>query len=126
MTTVLDASALIALVKGEPGAHRVAECLDEALISAVNWSEVVASLMRRPEIPGQLALATETLAGRVVAFDAGQAETSGRLLPLTRHLGLSLGDRCCLALARSVGVPVMTADRAWAVLDVGVAIEVIR
>ena len=62
----------------------------------------------------------------VVPFDARQAIIASDLRPSTRHLGLSLGDRACLALANSLGAPVMTADRAWAALDVGISITVIR
>lgn len=54
------------------------------------------------------------------------AEAAARLRPATRHAGLSLADRACLALARRLGVPAVTADRAWGDLDVGVEVRLIR
>jgi PIN domain nuclease of toxin-antitoxin system len=63
---------------------------------------------------------------RVIAFDEPQARSAARLRPVTRHAGLSLGDRACLALGDRLGCPVVTADRIWGNLDVGVDIFVIR
>ena len=57
---------------------------------------------------------------------AGDAEIAAALWTLTRAAGLSFGDRSCLALASRLGVPVLTTDRAWAKVDVGVPIELIR
>jgi PIN domain nuclease of toxin-antitoxin system len=62
----------------------------------------------------------------VVAFDSDQAQRTGELIVLTRSHGLSLGDRACLALAQSRGIPALTADRAWLGLDVGVEIRSLR
>ena len=74
----------------------------------------------------EAAIAVARLNLRVVAFDEPQARAAARLRFLTRHIGLSLGDRACLALGDRLGCPVVTADRVWASLDVGVAIVVIR
>jgi len=63
---------------------------------------------------------------RVVPFDGLQARTAARLRSTTRHAGLSLGDRACLALADRLGYPVVTADRVWASLEVGIEIIMIR
>ena len=57
---------------------------------------------------------------------ARQALSAAALLPQTRRLGLSLGDRACLALARTRGKPAVTADRAWAELDVDITVRLIR
>ncbi|MGH3133407.1 MAG: PIN domain-containing protein [Gaiellaceae bacterium] len=62
----------------------------------------------------------------VVPFDGSDAEAAGELLPRTRRLGLPLADRACLALATRLGVPAVTADRAWTSLDLGVEIVCIR
>jgi PIN domain nuclease of toxin-antitoxin system len=62
----------------------------------------------------------------VVDFDAAQARVAGDLRSLTRAQGLSLGDRACLALAQALGLPVMTADRAWASLEVEIKIRTVR
>ena len=97
---VLDASALLALLQDEPGSDRVLESLPGALVCSVNLSEVVAKLtelgMPEPDIRVALSLGLE-----VVAFDEALAYSAGALRPATRPAGLSLGDRACLALARS-------------------------
>ncbi|HEY0781039.1 MAG TPA: type II toxin-antitoxin system VapC family toxin [Thermoanaerobaculia bacterium] len=123
---VLDASALLALLLGEPGAHEVEETIPHAVVSTVNYSEVVAKLANNgmPDVEIRSALASLDLELR--PFDRGQAFQCGLLRPATRHLGLSLGDRACLALGVSLGLPVLTMDRAWARLSVGVTIRVVR
>ena len=126
MMIVLDASALLALSLGEPGAEQVADVLADAVISAVNLCEVLTRLADLGADPRQ---AAQDIAARelpVIAFDPAQAILAAALRPATRHLGLSLGDRCCLALAIARKARVVTADRAWAGLDVGVGIDVIR
>lgn len=126
MNMVLDASAILALILGEPGQNRVAEVLATAVIGAVNWAEAVTRLTRGGSSPQMMERAALMMAGRIEAFDEGQADVAGRLHGVTRSFGLSLGDRACLALALSRRARVLTADRAWAGLDVGVGIEVIR
>jgi ribonuclease VapC len=123
---VLDASALIAVLREEPGAATVEAVLDAAAVSTVNLSEVQAKLVERGT-PAELAwswLLDLDLA--VIDFDPAQARMAGDLRHLTRARGLSLGDRACLALARALGVPAMTADRAWAGLKVGIEIRSVR
>lgn len=124
---VLDASAVLAVLQQEPGQERVAEALDEgAAISAVNLSEVVAKLAaaRAPEAGIRAKIAE--LRMDVSPFDADAAFAAGLLIPLTRAAGLSLGDRACIALGQRRGLPVLTADAAWAGLDLGVEITVLR
>jgi PIN domain nuclease of toxin-antitoxin system len=128
---VLDASALLALLREEPGAARVAEQMGGgAAISAVNWAEVLARLVDLGgdpvEITARTLSASATGAVEVVPFDDEEARETARLRLRTRSLGLSLGDRAALALARRRGVPVLTADRAWRSLRLAVKIEVIR
>jgi len=122
----LDASALLALLNDEPGASVVAETIPGAIISAVNLSEVVAKLsdVGVPEnvireALGGLGLQVDDL-GTALAFDAGL------LRPTTRAHGLSLGDRCCLALAARLEMPALTADRAWAEADLVAEVVLIR
>ena len=121
---VLDASALLALLNSEPGSEVVAALLPEAVMSSVNFSEVVAKLAdeRRPELEIRSYLGALGLL--IVEFDTELAYWAGLLRPLTKATGLSLGDRACLALAESMNVPVVTSDRAWASLSVKV--ELIR
>jgi PIN domain nuclease of toxin-antitoxin system len=123
---VLDASALIAVLREEPGSAAVEAVLDDAAISAVNLSEVQAKLVERgtpPEIAWSWLVDLDL---DVVDFDAPQARVAGDLRTLTRSHGLSLADRACLALAQVLGAPAMTADRAWSGLEVGIEIRTIR
>lgn len=110
--SVIDASALLAFLLGEPGADVVESHLDQdALCSAVNWSEVFQKLRvhgKDPQ-PGLGLLASYGL--RVVAFDQDLAETTAKLWQA--QPSLSLGDRSCLALGLAEGAQVVTADRAW-------------
>ena len=126
MTCVLDASALLALFQRGPGAERVAGALDGALVSTVNWAEVVQkSVSRAVAITGM----REELLGTGVSFEVfteQQAETAGKLWMETRSLGLSLGDRACLSLASERALPVLTADRDWKKLHLDLEIEIIR
>ncbi len=123
---VLDSSALLCLLNGEAGADRVAEALPFAVIGAVNLAEVVTKLRER----GLSAEEVEEVLGGlnldVRPLTAGQATATGHLRQSTRSLGLSLGDRACLALAVELGAPALTADQAWGRVDAGAAVEVIR
>jgi PIN domain nuclease of toxin-antitoxin system len=123
---VADASAVIALLVGEPFTRFEPSRLANASISAVNLSEVLTRLheIGMPESAAASAIARLNL--RVIAFDEPQARATARLRPATRHVGLSLGDRACLALGDRLGCAVVTADRIWASLDVGVEIVLIR
>ena len=123
---VIDASAVIACLVGEPFTRFDPEKLGHAAISTVNLSEVLARL---PEIgvpESATAAAVERLNLRVVVFDEPQARAAARLRASTRQAGLSLGDRACLALGGQLGCPLVTADRMWATVDVGVEIVLIR
>lgn len=123
---VLDASALLAVLNSEPGGELVEEALAEAVISAVNLSEVVAKLADAG-MPGDAIRRTlEGLPFEVAAFDVAQAYEAGLLQTLTRRAGVSLGDRSCLSLARILGLAVLTTDRRWVTLGVGVEVRVIR
>jgi ribonuclease VapC len=132
VTAVLDASALLALLKGEPGAERVAEALERgAYLSAVNLAEVLSKLADWGEDPAeaQARMAQVGLLGaavEVLPFTGEDALEVARLRALTRAHGLSFGDRACLALARRLGLPALTAERAWAELDLGIPAEVLR
>lgn len=113
-----DASALLAILFSEPGGDRAADLLEkgDAVVSAVNQGEVVARLMDRGLSRDEADLAWRSLRIEVLPFTAEQALSSGLLRPGTRALGLSLGDRCCLALAQAHGAEVVTADRPWKAL----------
>jgi ribonuclease VapC len=123
---VLDASALLALLLQEQGADIVERHLATAMISAVNLSEVVASAVERGLQLENLILGLTRLSLEVVAFDAEQAHITASFRPITRRLGLSLGDRACLSLGFLKKLPVLTADRNWSQAAVGVKVEMIR
>lgn len=119
MTLVYDASALLALALAEPGGEAVLELLSapDGEVSAVNWSEVGSKLAERGLQPGQIASELSAFGLHVVAFDEEQANLAAALRPATRALGLSLGDRCCLALAKLRDARVVTADSSWKKLE---------
>ena len=123
---VLDTSAILALLRNEPGADVVAGYRGDALVSAVNIAEVAAKLDGQgiPATHWHYALALIDL--EVIDFDNRQALAAASLRQPTGIRGLSLGDRACLQLAAGRGVPAVTADRAWGTLDVGVEVRVIR
>lgn len=123
---VLDASALMVMLRGEAGAERVAACLPRAIVSTVNLAEVVTKLVSAG-IGEQLAWwHIAELECESVPFDDEQARMAGGLVKFTKPFGLSLGDRACLALALQRKATAYTTDRAWKNLSLGVEIEVIR
>jgi len=126
VTCVLDASALLALFHDERGAERVEAALEGALISTVNWAEMIQKYVAHGvELDG---MHEELLSTGVMfeVFTQPQAEIAGKLWSATRRLGLSLGDRACLALGLERSLPVITADRAWKKLRLEIAVDVIR
>ena len=125
---VLDASALLCLLKSEQGAERVLAVMPRAVISAVNLCEVYGKLADAGGSEDRIAQAIGGLHLRVELFDDEYARRAGMLRPLTRSLGLSLGDRACLALAQHREATALTTDRIWADLSdlVKVSVEVIR
>jgi len=123
---ILDASAIMAVVFQEPGEAVVRGIARETAASAVNVAEVYSRAIERGSTEALVDLAISTLAINVRHFDALDARAAARLRAPTRHLGLSLGDRACLALAQRLDLPVLTADRSWAKLDIGVEVHLIR
>lgn len=123
---VLDASALLAFLFREAGHDRVATVLSRSCLSTVNLSEVLGRFTRDGHDPQLVLQRLVETTIEIVPFTAADASATAALLPTTRHLGLSLGDRACLALARSRSAPALTADRVWAQLDIGIRIELIR
>lgn len=95
-------------------------------MSTVNWSEVYQRWLARGVDVTDLRADMEALGIEVVPFTVEDAEQAAELWRMTRQQGLSLGDRACLGLARRLGLPVLTADRAWLDLDLGVDVQAIR
>lgn len=124
---VLDASALLALLYKEPGWEQLtAEVLRRSTTGAVNLAEVHSKLVAEGLAPDEAWDFTLSPVHEAAIFTPEQAKVAGALVPKTRALGLSLGDRACLALALTLNAPVYTADRSWKHLKVGVRIHVIR
>ena len=123
---VLDASAVLALLNDEAGAKIAQESLPGAIISSVNFGEVVTrlALLGMPE--KEIREALDILALDITPFDEEQAFLAGILAIKTKQLGLSLGDRACLALALRTGSAALTSDKVWQALDIGVIVRVIR
>lgn len=126
MNLILDASALLALLHEEPGAETVEQGLDGALVSAVNWSEVVQKSLKRQADVSWMREGFAEVGVVFEPFTLAQAELAAQLWDKTRQYGLSLADRACLALAMERKAPVLTADRAWSKLDLGVDIQFVR
>lgn len=131
-SAVLDASALLAYLRDEPGADAVADAVaGGASISTVNLGEVFSRVADRGADPADVAREMTDrglLDGAITVeeFTSADAVEVGRLRPLTREHGLSLGDRACLALARRLALPAVTADTAWSKLDLKLDLRQIR
>lgn len=123
---VIDASAALAYFLEERGGERVLEELDGASISAVNWAEVIEKAISADVDAAPLRQAFEELGAKVRPVEVEHAEFAARLREPTRGLGLSLADRICFALAVSSDAAVLTADSAWAEVDIGVEVRLIR
>jgi ribonuclease VapC len=124
---VLDASALLAVLNQEPGAENLPpERLARATISTVNLAEAHSKLVREGIDPDEAWEDVFGPIGECAPFTVEQARIAGSLAAQTRSLGLSLGDRACLALGLTLKAPVYTTDRAWKSLKLGVRIHVIR
>ena len=125
--TVLDATAILAVINAEPGAEKLTpDLLAGAVGSAVNLAEVQTKLVSRGWTSDEAWEDATSPIREVLPFDEEQARMAGDLVTQTRHLGLSLGDRACLALGIALKVPVYTAEKAWKKVKVGVRIHVIR
>jgi PIN domain nuclease of toxin-antitoxin system len=123
---VADASAILALLKQEPFDRFEPRHLFRAAISAVNLSEVLERLCSAGLSLLEAEQAIAELNLQVIDFDKPQAYRTAYLRPQTRRAGLSLGDRACLALGERLDCPVVTADRIWATLGLGIEVVVIR
>ena len=124
---VLDASALLTILNGEPGADKLTpQLLNTAASSTVNLAEVQSKLVDRGLSPENAWAAALSPVEEVIPFTAYHAKAAGSMISETRALGLSLGDRACLALGLLLQAPVYTADRSWKNLKLGVRIHVIR
>ena len=130
--SVLDASAFLAYLRDEPGAEIVENALiDGCYISIINWVEVLSKVVDLGESPEEIIkrLRDEGLLENsleIIACNEEDAITIAKFRPLTKSAGLSLGDRACLALGKRLNLPVLTADKVWSSLSLGITINLIR
>ncbi len=125
---VLDASAILALLKGERGGSKVAGVVSEAAVGVFNQAEIVSHFVHLGAPVEEIRAMLGALPYTVLAADEGLAWEAGALRAATSAAGLSLGDRFCLALGKRLDQPVYTADRVWkdVAIDIGVKVVVIR
>jgi ribonuclease VapC len=123
---ILDSSAVLALLAKEPGADVVENLLGRIVICAVNLAEIQGKLVGLGIEKTAASLAIVGVVSDVIDFDHKRALLAGSLIAETRALGLSLGDRACLALGLVLKYPIYTADRAWTSLRLGIEVRTIR
>ena len=120
---VLDSSAVLGLIFAERGADQVEAAIEDSLMSVVNEAEVISVLIQRGDSPEGALETARRLPCQIIDLDRGLARRAGSLWEHFKKKGLSLGDRCCLALAEREGLPVLTSDKRWAELSIGVEIR---
>jgi ribonuclease VapC len=123
---VLDASALIALLRKEPGAEKVTAVLSKSCISSVNLAETLGKMVEYGKPLEAVRFQVERLDIPVVPFDTEQANIAASFWKATRLVGMSLGDRACLALALKLSLPALTTEMEWLKCDLGVKVVKIR
>ncbi|MGB3917479.1 MAG: type II toxin-antitoxin system VapC family toxin [Thiothrix litoralis] len=123
---ILDASALLALLQGEPGADKVQAVLHQATINTVNWSEVIQKLSVHDPDAADIRPEMELTGLKIMPFTVEQAEICASLWVKSKPFGLSLADRACIAMGIDRKMPVMTTDKIWQEMELPINIHVIR
>ena len=123
---VLDASALLAAIQNEPSGDFVKQNIEQSVISSINWSEVLQKIAQTDMNAAHIETMLLGLGLTVIDFTAEDACLAAFLWPEGKKLGLSLADRACLATAKRLKVPVVTADKAWKKIDCGLKVILIR
>ena len=111
---ILDASAILTILQNEKGQENVTPFLETSAVSRVNVTEVLTKLVEKGMSLAEAQEVFDDLDLQFIEFDKNQSLKAAELRPFTKHLGLSLGDRCCLALAIIEDLPAVTADQNWA------------
>ena len=123
-TIVLDASALIAMLKKEPGGDKVAQVIGDTKITAINYAEVISHFCHAGMPVAEVDAMLSPLPMVVVSADEKLARLAGHLRTMTSSAGLSLCDRFCLALAQLEKLPAWTSDRNWQAIAEAVQVEI--
>ena len=126
MEFVIDSSVLLANLNKESGGERLVDYLDNAVISVTTYTEVVTRLLDAGMPFEEANRLVTNLSLPTIEVSFALARRAAELRTATRAYGLSMGDRICLATAESLGATAVTADRQWAGVDLGIAIELIR
>jgi ribonuclease VapC len=126
-TTVLDASAVLAFLQGEPGQETVLQALQtqRCLVSAANEAEIISKSIDRGLPPATIAAILSELSYTAVDVTVADGQQAGQMRSLTKSASLSLADRLCLALAQRLKARVLTADRAWLLVAEALGVEVV-
>ena len=123
---VLDASALLAFLRREVGHDIVNAQLGQACISAINFAEVLARMSTSGIAPRDLRVQLDSTGLRVIDFDIAQSVVVAEIRDQMRSAGIGIADCCCLGLGLHLALPILTADRAWTTLGLGVTVQLIR
>ena len=123
---VLDASAILAMLRSEPGSEQVTEVVADALVLVVNEAEVIGKLIQRGQTPDEALEVVRSLPYRLIDLDRDLGRQAGAWWGVTKAQGLSIADRCCLALAEREKLPALTTDAAWAKTTLDVDVRLIR
>jgi PIN domain nuclease of toxin-antitoxin system len=125
-SAVLDASALLAFLNSEPGAEIVRSVLHDAVISAVNYSEILKKTIERNGSAERVSGIIRDLAVGIIPFDEAHASAAAAIYPETKPFGLSLADRACMALGLQRRATVLTTDGKWKLVKLSLKLKLIR
>ena len=114
---VLDASAILALLQREKGSEILQPLLTTAIASTVNITEVLSILTRNKINSDEAISLLSEMIPKILTFDMQHAKIASDLYLTTQNKGLSLGDRACIALGIDLSIPIYTADKIWAELN---------
>jgi PIN domain nuclease of toxin-antitoxin system len=122
---VLDSSAVLAWLQQEPGGERVGALIEEGIVTAANWSEVLQKARQHGADPQEVGLMLRSLGLAVIEITREDGELAAAIWE--KGMPLSLGDRLCLAVGSRLGLPVVTRDALWETASIeGVEVEVLR
>ncbi|MDG1437117.1 MAG: type II toxin-antitoxin system VapC family toxin [Rickettsiaceae bacterium] len=121
---LLDTSALIALLKKEPGYKKVDEVVAHSAISSVNLCELVSILAKNSIPENAIDDIINDIVPEIIPFCENLGVKAGKLSSFTKEYGLSLGDKACIATAEYYSMEVYTADKIWAKLENNISTKI--